>query len=104
MHIKRWLSAFYSLVQATSGEMTSLAGHFPSRPAPYVISCNMTGNSCEVQPCRAEMHPKHELSALYSLLQATSGEMTLLLCHFRACDVIFCHVTGTSYKLQHSNS
>jgi len=155
---KTRLSAFYSLCQVASGEMTSLPGHFRSRD---VNSCAVTATSCELQPWRNSNLHKTRVSGLlqplpgdfqsnditswslpvtwnhvtsfpvtwlpppasYSLVGAQTQNPSLRpstascrwlpvkWCHFRvtsshvrSCDVISCHVTATSCKLQHSRS
>jgi len=49
------IHAFYSHLQVTSSQMTSLPGHFQSRD---IISCYVTATSCEFQPCRSWNVPK----------------------------------------------
>ena len=71
------LQAFYSHFQATSGQMTSLPGHFRHVGSHVVISCHVTATSCELQPCRSSNVPK---TLLIGLLQP-------LPCDFRSNDV-----------------
>jgi len=47
MYPKRVFSTFYCHFQLTSGQMTSLPGHFQSSEATEVISCHVTATSCE---------------------------------------------------------
>ena len=48
----RQFSAFYNHFQVTSGQMTSLPGHFLSHEVTDVISCYVTASSCVLQPSR----------------------------------------------------
>ena len=52
MHILHEFSAFYSLFQVTSDQMTSLPGDFRHLRSRDVISYHVTASSCEIQPCR----------------------------------------------------
>jgi len=45
-------SAFYSHLQVTSGQMTSLPGDFRSPEVTWGHSCHVTASPCELQPCR----------------------------------------------------
>jgi len=42
----------YSHFQGTSGQMTSLPGHFRSPEVTWRLSCHVSASSCELQPCR----------------------------------------------------
>ena len=58
MYPKLDLYAFYSHFQVTSGQMTSVLGHFQSREVTDVIPCHVTATSCKLQPCRSSNVPK----------------------------------------------
>jgi len=76
-YTKHEFSAFYSHLQMTSGEMTSLpvtSGRAWSRDA---IFCHVTAFSCELQPCRSSN--VHKTRAV-GLLQLLAG-------HFRWNDI-----------------
>ena len=81
---KSEFSAFYSHLQVTSGQMTSLPGHYQSHD---IICCLVTAASCELQPCRSSEYPKRKFLALYSCFQVTSGQITSLPGQFRSCEV-----------------
>ena len=48
----RQFSAFYSHFQVTSGQMTSLPGHFLSPEVTDIICCYVSASSCVLQPSR----------------------------------------------------
>ena len=55
----------------TSGDMTSLEGHFWSREAREVISCRVTATSCELQPCSSSNMHK---TRVFGFLQPLPGD------------------------------
>jgi len=88
----------------TSGEMTSIPGHFRSRD---VIFLSRDCHLLRVTALRSSNIPKSRPTGLLQPLPVTSGSMTSLPGHFRSCevcDVISCHVTATSHGLQSCRS
>jgi len=97
-------SAFYNHFQVSSGEMTSLSGHFWS---PEITWCHFLSRDCfllrattlwEVKcTVKATVRPSTTTSrwlpVKWSPLQVTSG-------HLRSRDFISCHVTASYYELQ----
>ena len=94
---KTWLIAFYSHLQVTSCQMTSLAGHFRSRRSREVISCDVTATSSELQPCRSSNVPKSWLIGLLQLHPSNfrSNDITSGLRPVTwVTEFISCHVTS----------
>jgi len=76
---KTCIKSLLQPLPVTPSQMTSIPGHFRSRE---VISCNVTANSCVVQPCRGSNVPKTWLIGLPQPLpgyfksnHATSGSV-----------------------------
>ena len=94
---------FYSHFQTTSGQMTSLLGHFRSRGSYVVISCHVTA-TCELQPCGSSNVPKTGLTGFLQSLpgdfrsnDVTSGSLpvTWVACgHFLSHDYLLLRVTA----------
>jgi len=74
MYRIREFSAFYSLFQVTSGEMTLLPGHFRSSEITWRHFLSRDASYCELQPCREW---KVQYLRVFSLLQPLPG-------HFRS--------------------
>jgi len=73
--------ALYSHFQVTSGQMTSLAGHFHSPEVTWrdflscdIISCHVTAFSHELQPCRKWNVQYMPVFGTLQPLQVTSGQ------------------------------
>jgi len=64
-------SAFYSLFQVTSGQMTSLPVTFRHLRPRDVIFCHLTVSSCEQQPCRKS---NAQYTPVFNLLQPLPGD------------------------------
>jgi len=86
MYSIRQFSAFYSHFQVTSGEMTSLPGHF-RLPEVRDISCHVTAYCCELQLVGSERYSACHFSAFHSHFQVTSVQMTSLPGHLRLPEV-----------------
>jgi len=93
------VSAFYIYLPMTSGQMTSLPGHFRSPEVHNVISCPWRPPTA----VGSEMYSILEFSALYSHIQLLAVKWRHLrdtFGHLRSRDVISCHVTASDGKLQ----
>jgi len=71
MYSIRHFSAFYSHFEVTTGQMTSLPGHFRSPDVTDVISCHATASFCELQPCRKW---NVQYTPLFGILQPLPGD------------------------------
>jgi len=100
---KAEFSASNSHFGVTSGQMTSLPGHFQWHEVRVVISCHLTATFCEIQPCRSINAPKTRVFGHLQLVgghfrtdDMTSASPEVLL----VSDVIYCLVTTTSCEFQ----
>jgi len=85
MNSIRLFSAFHSRFQVTSGQMTSLPGHFRSLDVtclPPPASYNLV---------ESEMYSRGQFSAFNRRSQVTFGQMTSLPGHFRSPEVTSRH-------------
>jgi len=73
MYSIREIWSFYSHLQATSGQMTSLLGLFRSYEVRDVIFCHVTASSLELQPCRKWNVQDTRVLAFYNHFQVNSG-------------------------------
>jgi len=99
-HRIRQFSAFYSHFQVTSGQITSLPGHFRSPETRDVISSHVTASSGELQPCRKW---NGHYTPIFGLLQPLPGDFRsndVTSGHLKSRDIISCHVTASSCDLQ----
>jgi len=71
MYSIRQFSAFYSLFQVTSGQMTSLSGHLRHLRSRNVISCHVATSSYELQGCRKW---NIQYTPVFDLLQPLPGD------------------------------
>jgi len=93
MHLKPDLSASYSHFLLTSGQMTSLPGHFRSREVTWGHLLSRNATTSELQPCRSRNAPRAWLVPLQPLLgdfrprrhfrsrDVTRGHFLLRECH-----------------------
>jgi len=62
---------FYRHFQVTSGQMTSLLGHFRSLRSRDVFSCHVTASSCGLQTCRRS---NAQYTPVFGILQPLTGD------------------------------
>jgi len=103
MYSIRQFSA-YSHFQVTSGQMTSLPGHFWS---PEVTWCHFLSRDCFLLQATALLEVKCTVYASFRPFTGTSRWLPVKWRHFRvtsghlrSCDVISCHVNASSCELQ----
>jgi len=88
----REFSAFYSLLEVSSGKWRHFwvtSGH---QRSPDIISCHLTRLPASHSLVGSEMHSICEFSAFYSHFQVTSGQMTSLPGHFQSPEVTWQHL------------
>jgi len=100
----RQFSAFYSHFQLTSGQMTSLPGHFRSLEVTWR---HFTSRDGLLLRATALQEVKHTVHASFQPSTATSRWLPVKWRHFwvtsghlRSQNVIFCHVTASSCELE----
>jgi len=101
---KTWVFGLLQPLPETSGEMTSLPGHFRSLVVTWrhFLSCD-----CHLLRVTALLELRHTRNASFRPSTGTSGRLPVKLHPFwvtcgdmGSCDIISCHMTATSCELQ----
>jgi len=103
MYSIRQFSAFYSRFQVTSGEMTSLSGHFRSPEVMWRHFLWRVLPPASYSLVGSEMYTIRQFSASYSHFQVTPVKwfhFRVASGHQRSRDVTSCHVTASCCELQ----